>query len=95
MGEPIMQRPSRTPVSHLDVTRSIYPEGLERRLLLAAAVRSYDGTGNNLQHAGWGAAGAPLIRLALGIRRRRVCPGWQRSLVRPRDQQRAGGAPRR
>ena len=37
---------------------------LEGRLLLSADVRSIDGTGNNLAHLDWGAAGTDLLRLA-------------------------------
>src|SRR3954468_3822051 len=42
---------------------------LEQRVLVAAAesagqLRSYDGTGNNLLHPDWGAAGTTLLRLA-------------------------------
>lgn len=39
-------------------------QDLETRVLLSAAVESIDGTGNNLAHANWGAAGVDLIRLA-------------------------------
>ena len=46
-------------------TSPLMPESLERRLLMAAdAVRSYDGSGNNLQHPDWGSAGATLVRMA-------------------------------
>src|SRR3954452_13368151 len=39
-------------------------EPLEARIMFAAGLRTFDGTGNNLLHASWGAAGADLLRLA-------------------------------
>src|SRR5262249_26378165 len=43
---------------------SVALEQLENRLLLAANLRSFDGSGNNLVNASLGAAGNQLIRLA-------------------------------
>lgn len=39
-------------------------EPLEPRVLFAADLRTFDGTGNNLLNPSWGSAGADLIRLA-------------------------------
>lgn len=56
-----MLLPSRPVVQRTRPTPSAL-EPLEPRRLMSADVRSIDGTGNNLAHSDWGAAGADLLR---------------------------------
>ena len=44
--------------------RRVFFESLETRTLMAADLRSIDGTGNNLANPSWGSAGTDLIRKA-------------------------------
>lgn len=46
------------------LTRRLFLEGLETRDLMAADVRTIDGTGNNLVNTAWGSAGSDLLRTA-------------------------------
>src|ERR1700733_1053585 len=57
---PLIARISPKPLQNLLATFT----PLEPRVLLSAAVRSADGTGNNIAHPTWGSSDTDLIRLA-------------------------------
>ena len=59
-------------------------EQLEARRLMAADVRSLNGTGNNLQHPDWGSAEIPFLRTAPAAYADRVSTPGGASLASPR-----------